>query len=60
MATDGHSLADFPQIPDEIADAWAAVFIDVFEKLKARGELPQAEHGEGEPLCESTSPAKPT
>jgi hypothetical protein len=39
---------------EEIADAWAAVFIDIYEKLVANGELPTDENehpNSGEPSC---------
>jgi hypothetical protein len=41
MTTDGPRVADDPHTLDAFADAWAAVFIDVYEKLKERGELPE-------------------
>ena len=40
MATDDLAKADAPRLPDAFIDAWAAVFINVYEKLKERGELP--------------------
>jgi hypothetical protein len=60
MTTDGHEVAEVPRFPDEFADAWAAVFIDVYEKLKARGELPQTDEPKGDPPCEGTLPPKLT
>jgi hypothetical protein len=32
--------ANEPDVSSAFADAWAAVFIDVYEKLRDRGELP--------------------
>ena len=44
-------------VPDAFAEAWAAVLIDVYEKLKERGELPDDEGDPakaGDSLCPST------
>ncbi len=57
MTTDGHNNADVPQIPDALADAWAAVFIDVYEKVKERGKLPEGDATQpavGDASCPST------
>ena len=43
MTTDGHASENFSHDPDAFADAWAAVFIDLFEQLRDRGELPDDE-----------------
>lgn len=52
MSTDTELDPNVPQIPDAVADAWAAVYIDVYETLKARGELPDEE--EDQPNCGDT------
>ena len=55
--TDGYGEGAVSPIPDEFADAWAAVFIDVYEKLKARGELPGDDPvpaEQGDELCPTT------
>ncbi len=52
MNTDVQDGAEVSQIPDAFADAWAAVFIDVYEKLKERGELPDDdEPNQGDESC---------
>ena len=43
MTTSSQTTTINPQDPDTFADAWAAVFIDIYEKLKANGELPNDE-----------------
>jgi hypothetical protein len=40
MITDDPLVAGDPHALDAFADAWAAVFIDVYEKMKEHGELP--------------------
>lgn len=57
MTTDSQNDEDVPHFTDEFIDAWADVFIDVYEKLKERGELPEddaTETDEGEPSCPTT------
>lgn len=34
-----------PEIPDDVADAWAAVLIDIYEKRRQRKEAEHAECG---------------
>ncbi|MCA9224591.1 MAG: hypothetical protein KDA47_03235 [Planctomycetales bacterium] len=49
------------ELPDDIADAWAAVLIDVYEKAKheaesdAEKDLPQRDANQPAPSTESTS-----
>ncbi len=35
-----------PKLPDQIADAWAAVLIDIYERLKKREEAKPKQDGE--------------
>jgi hypothetical protein len=52
MNSDTTIDTEVPHIPDAFADAWAAVYIDVYEKLKERGELPDDDTLETSPQSE--------
>jgi hypothetical protein len=57
MTTDSQNDEDVPHFTDEFIDAWADVFIDDYEKLKERGELPADDAPpteEGDSPCPST------
>jgi hypothetical protein len=57
MTTDSHNDEDVPHFTDEFIDAWADVFIDVYETLKERGELPKddaTQLEEGDSSCPPT------
>jgi hypothetical protein len=54
MSTEELTGPEAPQISDAFADAWAAVFIDVYEKLKANGELPEDDATPPEVACSAT------
>ncbi len=58
MITEDRTGTECSQIPDSFFDCWALVLLDVFEKLKDRGELPD-DDPPGDSQCPSTSPAKP-
>jgi hypothetical protein len=40
MADSQSAFEDAPGLPEDVADAWAAVILDIDEKDKASGELP--------------------
>jgi hypothetical protein len=60
MTTESQNDVDVSQIPDAFAEAWAAVFIDVYEKVKARGELPDDDEPTGSEKSSTTNPGVPS
>jgi hypothetical protein len=55
MVTERLPDVDDPLAPDIFGDAWASVLVDLFDRLKERGELPDRGEAPPEPLPASTA-----
>lgn len=44
-----------PEIPTAVADAWAAVYIDIAEKIEAENQCPEVGTGESQQSLAVTS-----